>query len=114
MCLCTNHLLRQSTSLYATLAARAISFVNNLLTYHTYMVVLQDSSHVSLSKRAAHAFIPFCTISLNREPPHPREPLTPFHFTGKSHVCHVFPFAFICMHRVFPNILSSYATLARR
>lgn len=41
---------------------------------------------------------------------HPREPLTPFHFTGKSRICHVFPLALICMHRLFLNILSSYAT----
>jgi len=29
---------------------------------------------------------------------HPREPLTPFHFTGKSRICHVFPPARAYMH----------------
>lgn len=44
---------------------------------------------------------------------HPCEPLTPFHFTGKSRICHVFPLALICMHEVFLNILSPCATLSR-
>lgn len=64
-----------------------------------------------LSKWTIHTFAPFYSAPLSR---HPREPLTPFHFAGESRVCHVFPPALICMHQVFPNILSPYATRAKR